>query len=173
MCRRPCPLVAGCAVKQHKRFSVASASLVFFCDMGWPSGHGQVTNPGHLLVCHGQVRAHRTAVREPRCLTPDLTVSPCIQTSACNRSRQPARADWTRFEFLSVPLAVARALAVAAIAFPICHLVMEAKATTRGVSVKKRTWTCMHVVGEALHKRGCLGVPDYIPAQAPPSSSAP
>ena len=52
-----------------------------------------------------------------------------------------------------MPLTVARALAVAAIAFPICHLVMEAKATTRGVSVKKRTWTCMHAVGEALHKR--------------------
>ena len=30
---------------------------------------------------------------------------------------------------------------------------MEAKVTTRGVSVKKRTWTCMHAVGEALHKR--------------------
>ena len=68
----------------------------FFCDMGWPSGHGQVANPGHPLVCHGQVRAHRTAVREPRCLTPDLTVSPCIQVSACNRSRQPACADRTR-----------------------------------------------------------------------------
>ena len=52
-----------------------------------------------------------------------------------------------------MPPTVARALAVAAIAFPICHLVMEAKATTRGVSVKKRTWTCMHAVGEALHKR--------------------
>ena len=49
--------------------------------------------------------------------------------------------------------AVARAPAVAAIAFPICHLVMEAKATTRGVSVKKRTWACMHVVGKALYKR--------------------
>ena len=34
----------------------------FFCDMGWPSGHGQVTNPGHPLVCHGQVSAHRKAV---------------------------------------------------------------------------------------------------------------
>ena len=34
----------------------------FFCDMGWPSGHGQVTNPGHPLVCHGQVAAHRKAV---------------------------------------------------------------------------------------------------------------
>ena len=33
------------------------------------------------------------------------------------------------------------------------RLGMEAKATTRGVSVKKRTWTCMHVVGEAWHKR--------------------
>ena len=28
----------------------------------WPSGHGQVTNPGHPLVCHGQVAAHRKAV---------------------------------------------------------------------------------------------------------------
>ena len=52
-----------------------------------------------------------------------------------------------------MPPTAARAVAVAAIAFPICHLVMEAKATTRGVSVKKRTWTCMHAVGEALHKR--------------------
>lgn len=34
----------------------------FTCDMGWPSGHGQVTNPGHPLVCHGQVAAHRKAV---------------------------------------------------------------------------------------------------------------
>ena len=70
--------------------------VLFFCDMGLPSGHGQVTNPGHPLVRHGQVRAHRTAVREPRCLTPDLTVSPCIQISDCNRSRQPASADRTR-----------------------------------------------------------------------------
>ena len=76
-----------------------------------------------------------------------------IQTPACKRSRQPACADRTRFEVLSVPPTVARALAVAAIAFPICHLVMEAKATTRGVSVKKRTWTCMHVVGTSLYKR--------------------
>ena len=36
-----------------------------------------------------------------------------------------------------MPPTVARALAMAAIAFPLCHLVMEAKATTRGVSVKK------------------------------------
>ena len=99
-------------------------------------------------------------------LVRDLVVSPWIsvgaewpapsagiQIPACKRSRQPACAARTRFEVLSVPPSVARALAVAAIAFPICHLVMEAKATTRGVSVKKRTWTCVHVVGEALHKR--------------------
>ena len=133
--------------------------------MVWPSGHGQVTNPGHPLVCHGQAVAHRMR-QGATCFMRDLAVSPWIsvgaewpapsagiQTPACKMSCRTARAERTRFEVLSVPPAVARGFAVAAIAFPICHLVMEAKATTRGVSVKKRTWTCMHAVGEALHKR--------------------
>ena len=110
--------------------------------------------------------------RGTRCFMRDLVVSPWIsvgaewpapsagiQIPACKRLRRTARAERTRFEVLSVPPTVARALAVAAIAFPMCHLVMEAKATTRGVSVKKRTWTCMHAVGEALHKRVFSGYP--------------
>ena len=128
--------------------------------MGLPSGHGQVTwfvmgrwrligrpSWGNVLY------ARSSRVSMDFCRRGVASTVSGYSDSSLQKVSQAARVERTRLQVLSVPPTVVLALAVAAIAFAICHFVMEVEATARAVSVKKRTWKCMHAVGEALHKR--------------------